>query len=80
MTKAAYNKGRQAGNPKRSYLRFLGFFGVYGSGGVFSIFRSNASVRRMASSRGSNSIDLSSAACCAADGFGLFMGGILRRG
>jgi hypothetical protein len=55
------------------------FFGVAlgadgcGSGGVASIVRSRSSVRRNASLRGNNSIALSSAACCAADGFGLFM-------
>jgi hypothetical protein len=33
-------------------------------------------VRRFPSSGETNSIDRSSAACCAADGFALFMGGV----
>ena len=51
---------------KRVYLaRFIGFFfgfGVCGSGGEFNMFRSNSSLRRNASSRGRNSIELSSIA------------------
>src|SRR3990172_7731787 len=54
---------------KRGYFaRFFGFaFGVNGAGGLLNIARNRSSVRRSASSRGNNSSDLASAACCAAD-------------
>ena len=67
---------RQAGNnEKRAYLArfFVVGLDICGSGGDASIVRSRSSVRLSPCARGSNSIDLSSAACCAADGFGLFI-------
>lgn len=70
------HNGRQAGNnERRAYLArfFIMGFGVCGSGGEVSIARSRSSVRFSPCARGSNSIDLSSAACCAADGLSLFM-------
>ena len=72
------NLAGQAGiTEKRDYFlaRCFGFASdaTRGSGGVANILRSNASVRFLPSATGSNSIDLSSAACCAALGLGLFM-------
>ena len=81
LTKAGLmnnHQGRQAGiTEKRAYFLARCFgFGVCGSGGVASIARSKSSVRFSASLRGNNSIDLSSAACCAALGFVLFIVGV----
>jgi hypothetical protein len=62
---------------ERGYFlaRSFGFaFGVKGAGGEFNIVRKRSSVRRTASSRGSKSSDLSSAACCVDDGLRLVMG------
>ena len=79
MTKAMDNSADRPVSGGRAYrlARFFGFaFGVNGSGGELSIARSKSSVRRFPSSGETNSIDRSSAACCAADGFALFMGGV----
>ena len=78
LTKTSVKSARDRSVEKRAYFlaRFFGFaFGVNGSGGLFTSVRSKSSVRRRASAGGRKSIDLSSAACCVADGLCFVMVG-----